>query len=116
MVGTPKASRTFPVEHEAALSWLAAVLLALFYFLTNMSISQRRLLWFDELNAIRTAKLSDFATFWGVQNSWGGDPAPITYSILTRFAFGLSGGWELNIIVTTNSSLPLAAAPVTSGT
>src|SRR5712671_4659215 len=74
------------------LSWLGAGLFSLFFLVTSIYISTRRLLWFDELNAIRTARLPDLATFWRVQNSWLGDSAPVMYGLLARFVHGLSGG------------------------
>src|SRR5437588_9923767 len=79
------------------LCWIAAFLCSLFFLVTSIYISTRRLLWFDELNAIRTAKLPDLATFWRVQNSWFGDSAPVVYGLLVRFVHGLTGGSEIGM-------------------
>src|ERR1700730_236127 len=79
------------------LSSLIALLFSLFFLFTSIYISTRRLLWFDEFNAIRTANLPDLATVWRVQNSWLGDSAPITYGLLARVVYRLSGGLDISI-------------------
>ena len=97
---------------QPRLTWLTAVVFALFLFFTNAYISQTRLLWFDELNTLHIAKLPDLATLWRLQNSWGGDSAPISYAILTRLVYVLSGNSELSIRLLSNVAMIAATIVV----
>jgi hypothetical protein len=105
-----QALRRFVERHETRLTWLSATSFTLFFLVTNLYISHNRLLWFDEFNAIRTAKLPDLATLWRLQNSWSGDSAPILYSLLVRWIYSLSGGIEVSIRIL--SALAMAGAMV----
>lgn len=107
VIGRQELRRSF-YEYEARVTWLTAIALALFFFATNIYIAQRRLLWFDELTTLRTARMSGLATLWHVQNSWAGDSAPILYALLNRFSYVLSGGAEISIRIV--SALAMLAA------
>jgi uncharacterized membrane protein len=75
-------------------SWLSATLLGLFILLTDLHIASKRLLWFDEINTLQIAQLPDVATLWQVQNSFRGDSPPITYHLLVRLIYHLTGKAE----------------------
>src|SRR5271157_4672717 len=78
-------------------SWLCAVLIGLFFLLTNLYIASKRLLWFDELSTLRIAQLPDLATLWRVQTSFRGDSAPIVYHLLVRFFYYVTGHAEITV-------------------
>ena len=89
-------------------SWLCAVLIGLFFFLTNIHIASKRLLWFDEINTLEIARLPDLATLWQVQTSFRGDSPPITYHLIVRLIYHLTGKAE--IAVRLLSTLAMVAA------
>jgi 4-amino-4-deoxy-L-arabinose transferase-like glycosyltransferase len=90
------------------LNWLGAILLGLFFFLTDVHIAQRRLLWFDEIGTIKLVKLPDLATLWQVQNSFRGDSAPTIYLLLVRLFYQLTG--HVDITARLLSALAMSAA------
>jgi 4-amino-4-deoxy-L-arabinose transferase-like glycosyltransferase len=89
-------------------SWLCAVLIGLFFLATNLHIASKRLLWFDEINTLEIAQLPDLATLWQVQNSFRGDSPPITYHLIVRLIYHLTGKAE--IAVRLLSALAMSAA------
>jgi 4-amino-4-deoxy-L-arabinose transferase-like glycosyltransferase len=103
-----QALRRFVDRHEVGLTWLGAASFTLFFFATNLYISHNRLLWFDELKTIRTAKLPDLSTLWRLQNSWSGDSAPIVYCLLVRLIYAIFGDTEISVRIL--STLAMIAA------
>ena len=89
-------------------SRVAAVILALFFLASNLYIGSKRLLWFDEINTLEIAQLPDVATLWQVQNSFRGDSPPITYHLIVRLIYHLTGKAE--IAVRLLSALAMSAA------
>ncbi len=90
----------FPERVElmnARTSRLSAVLLALFFLVTNIHISSRRLFWFDELCTLKIIQLPDLATLWQVQNSFRADSAPTAYLLLVRLFYQLTGQDEFAV-------------------
>jgi len=104
------ALRRFVDRHKTGLIWLSAASFTLFFFATNLYISNKRLLWSDEFITIRTAKLPDLATLWRVQNSWAGESAPIVYCLLVRSIYAILSGAEISVRIL--STLAMIAAMI----
>jgi 4-amino-4-deoxy-L-arabinose transferase-like glycosyltransferase len=81
---------------KAKASWALAVLFSLFFLSSSIYVSTKRLLWFDELGTLRIAKLPDLATVWKVQQTFMGDSAPMTYHLIIRAVYILSGRDDLS--------------------
>jgi hypothetical protein len=64
--------------------WLAAIALALFFFLTNIHISYHRLLWYDEIGTANILKLPTLAAIWQFQQTFRQDSAPTLYLFMAR--------------------------------
>jgi hypothetical protein len=93
---------------KAKLSWLAAILFASFFLITDIQISYKRLFWFDEIGTLKLIKLPDLATLWRVQNSLRGDSAPTVYLLLVRLFYHLTGHAEITVRLL--SALAMSAA------
>jgi Dolichyl-phosphate-mannose-protein mannosyltransferase len=95
-------------RYETRIAWLSATVFAFFFFSTNLYISHKRLLWFDEINTVNVARLPDLATLWKVQNSFRADSAPIMYHLLVRLFYGLSGHAESSVRFLSSVAMILA--------
>jgi hypothetical protein len=89
-------------------SWFCAILFALFFLVTSLHIAAGRLLWFDEISAIRLAQLPDIASLWRIQNTFRGDSPPIVYHLLVRLFYALTG--HSDIAARLLSALAMTAA------
>ena len=73
-------------RYSSVWTFLAAALLAAFYFATSIYISSHRLLWFDEVVTVNIAQLPGWATIIAAL-SHGADSLPPPYYFVVR-AFG----------------------------
>jgi hypothetical protein len=64
-------------------SFLAATILAGFYFVTSAYISSHRLFWFDEIISVNIARLPRWAEIWAAL-ARGADTQPPIYYLLVR--------------------------------
>ena len=87
-------------------SLLVAVLLAVFYLTTSISISSHRLFWFDEVFTVRIAQLPAWVTIWTAL-SHAADSLPPFYYMLVRAFEALFGRSE--VIARLPSSLAMVA-------
>jgi hypothetical protein len=65
-----------------------------FFLITSAKISARRLLWFDEINTLRIVNLPSNNAVFEVQNTLRADSAPISYYLLLRLLYPLTGHKE----------------------
>ncbi|HUI84554.1 MAG TPA: glycosyltransferase family 39 protein [Candidatus Binatia bacterium] len=79
---------------SSALAFLAAGLLAAFYFATSIYIASERLFWFDELFTVHIARLPHLATIWSALGN-GVDALPPAYYMLVRTFDTLFGPGEV---------------------
>jgi hypothetical protein len=72
------------LRYPSLMYWLAAISLALFFFLTNIHISYHRLLWYDEIGTANILKLPTLAAIWQFQQTFRQDSAPTGYLFMAR--------------------------------
>src|SRR5437764_7854698 len=92
----------------ARVSWLGATLFGLFFLLTNIHISYRRLLWFDEIGTLKITKQPDLAAIWQIQTSPEADSAPIVYHILAKLFYNLSGHDDISMRILSAFAMSVA--------
>jgi hypothetical protein len=103
-----RAALRFVAQYETGIAWVSAAVFALFFLVTDVYISHKRLLWFDEVNTINIARLPDVASLWKVENSFRADSPPIGYHLLVRIFYGLSGQAESSARLLASISMVLA--------
>ena len=77
-----------PRNRSAAGSFIAAAILAAFYFATSIYIASHRVFWFDELFTVRIARLPDIKAIWTALGH-GADSLPPAYYMVVRLFGGL---------------------------
>ena len=95
-----------PRNRGGAGSFVAAAILAAFYFVTSIYIASHRVFWFDELFTIHIARLPEIKAIWTAL-SHGADSLPPTYYIVIRLFGDLFGKSE--VAARLPSALALAA-------
>ena len=95
-----------PQRRSAAGGFLAAAILAAFYFATSIYIASHRVFWFDELFTVRIARLPDIKTIWTALGH-GADSLPPAYYMVVRLFGDLFGNSE--VAARLPSALALAA-------
>ena len=101
---SPKTKRAGGPRNFA--SFIAAAVLAAFYFATSIYIASHRVFWFDELFTIHIARLPDIKTIWTALGN-GVDSLPPTYYMVVRLFGNLFGNSE--VAARLPSALALAA-------
>src|ERR1039457_4943753 len=83
----------------AATGWAfaGALLLAAYYFLTNIYISQHRLFWYDEVFTTLTTRMPDWHTVWRALVEDNSDPSPFGFFVVARTFDKLFGPSEVGI-------------------
>jgi uncharacterized membrane protein len=81
-------------SRTGAVTFIAALLLAAFYFATSVYIASQRVFWFDELFTIHIARLPDIKTIWTALGH-GVDSLPPFYYMLVRLFGDLFGDSEV---------------------
>ncbi len=88
-------SQTRPAgSRSGAGSFVAAGILAAFYFATSLYIAAHRVFWFDELFTIHIARLPDIKSIWTALGH-GADSLPPTYYMVVRLFGDLFGNSEV---------------------
>ena len=95
------------MRHAGTWSFLAAAILATFYFATSIYISSHRLLWFDEVFTVHMARLPDWRTLLAAL-SHGTDSLPPLYYMVVGIFGKLLGHSE--VAVRLPSTLTMVAA------
>ena len=93
-------------KRSAAGSFIAAAILAAFYFATSIYIASHRVFWFDELFTMHIARLPDIKAIWTALGH-GADSLPPTYYMVVRLFGDLFGNSE--VAARLPSALALAA-------
>ncbi len=106
-VQTASSPKRKPAGSPRALgSFIAAAVLAAFYFATSIYIASHRVFWFDELFTIHIARLPDIKSIWTALGN-GVDSLPPTYYMVVRLFGNLFGNSE--VAARLPSALALAA-------
>jgi hypothetical protein len=95
-----------PRHRSAAGSFIAAAILAAFYFATSIYIASHRVFWFDELFTMHIARLPDIKAIWTALGH-GADSLPPAYYMVVRLFGDLFGNSE--VAARLPSALALAA-------
>jgi hypothetical protein len=80
---TAAAGRTSGAGTQALWTYIAAGLMAIFYFVTSIQIAGHRVFWFDELFSLHIARLPHLSTIWTALNN-GVDALPPAYYVVVR--------------------------------
>ena len=81
-------------NRSGAGSFVAAAILAAFYFATSIYIASHRVFWFDELFTIHIARLPEIKAIWTALGH-GADSLPPTYYMVVRLFGDLFGKSEV---------------------
>ena len=96
----------YAASRSAVGSFIAAAILAAFYFTTSIYIASHRVFWFDELFTVHIARLPDIKAIW-MALGHGADSLPPTYYMVVRLFGDLFGNSE--VAARLPSALALAA-------
>ena len=86
--------KTVGSRRAVAGSFVAAGILAAFYFATSIYVAAHRVFWFDELFTIHIARLPDVKAIWTALGH-GADSLPPTYYMVVRLFGNLFGNSEV---------------------